>query len=136
MTVLGTDPAIVQEFRDGLSRGELLIQRCNACAKPNMYPRYACPHCQSDDLGWQAAGGAGRLMSFTVLRSGAPQGFEDELPYALAVVRLDEEVQLLGRLMPDAEGGWESYAFDQPVAFVPSPGRDYATFGPAGTREA
>lgn len=131
-----TGHAIVQEFRDGLSRGELLIQRCNACARPNMYPRYACPHCQSDDLGWQSAAGTGRLMSFTVLRSGAPQGFEGELPYALAVVRLDKDVQLLGRLRPDADGGWESYACDQPVRFVADAGKAYATFGAAGSGPA
>ena len=48
-----TAPAIVQEFRDGLARGELLLQHCKACDRLNMYPRYACPHCQSDALDWQ-----------------------------------------------------------------------------------
>lgn len=126
-----TEPSIVREFREGLSRGELLVQQCGACGKPNMYPRYACPRCQSDNLGWLAARGGGTLMSFTVLRTGAPQGFETELPYALAVVRLDEDVQLLGRLVPDADGGWSSYACDQPVAFVAAREKSYATFGPA-----
>jgi uncharacterized OB-fold protein len=124
--------SIITEFREGLARGELPIQTCGACGKPNMYPRYACPHCQSGELGWQAAAGAGTLMSFTVLRAGAPEGFEDELPYALGVVRLDEGVQLLGRLMPDADGEWASYACDAPVAFVPGRSGTYAWFGHAG----
>lgn len=120
---------IIEEFRDGLARGELLIQRCDACGKVNMYPRYACPHCQSDALGWQKAGGEGQLMSFTVLRAGAPEGFEADLPYALAVVRLDEGVQLLGRLAPDSDGDWASYDCDARVRHIAAADKHYAVFG-------
>lgn len=123
---------IVQGFRDGLANGDLPIQKCSRCTKLNLYPRHACPHCQSDDLGWQKAAGAGTLMSFTVLRTGAPQGFEGELPYALGVVRLDEGVQLLARLVPDQDGGWASYRCDAPVRHVVTPDKPYATFGHAG----
>lgn len=126
---------IVSEFRAGLERGELLVQRCGVCAKLNMYPRYACPHCQSEDLGWQTASGAATLLSHTVLRAGAPEGFEDDLPYALAVIRLDEGVQLLGRLAPDADGEWSSYACDAKIMFLPNDdqaaGRSIAVFGHA-----
>jgi uncharacterized OB-fold protein len=120
--------AIIQGFRDGLAAGDLLLQKCNACNLLNMYPRYACPHCQSDDLGWQKAAGTGTLMSVTVLRAGGPEGFEQEIPYALGIVRLDEGVQLLGRLIPDADGEWASYACDQTVAFAPATDKMYAIF--------
>ena len=112
-------PPVVADFRAGLARGELLIQKCNACGKLNMYPRHACPHCQSESLGWQKVSGKGVLHSFTVLRLGAPQGFENDLPYALAVVKLDEGVQLLGRLVPDADGEWTRYKCDERVEFTP-----------------
>lgn len=110
---------IVKDFRAGLARGELLVQKCNSCGKLNMYPRYACPHCQSESLGWHKTSGRGILHSYTVLRVGAPQGFEEDLPYALGVVKLEEGVQLLGRLVPDADGEWSSYACDDPVEFAP-----------------
>jgi uncharacterized protein len=110
---------IVSEFREGLARGELLIQKCIECSRLNMYPRYACPHCQSQALGWQRASGRGVLHSFTVLRLGAPEGFESELPYAVGVVKLEEGVQLLARLMPDADGDWQSYRCDCQVKFSP-----------------
>lgn len=109
---------IVSEFRDGLAKGELLIQHCNSCGKPNMWPRYACPHCQSDDLGWQKSGGHGTLHSFCVLRQGAPDGFEEDLPYAIGVVKLDEGVQLLTRLVPEGEDDWSAYQCDDRVEFV------------------
>ncbi len=112
---------IVVEFREGLARGNLLIQKCIECSRLNMYPRHACPYCQSQSLGWQRASGRGVLHSFTVLRLGAPEGFESELPYAIGVVKLEEGVQLLARLAPDPDGDWQSYRCDDPVRFSPVP---------------
>tara|TARA_B110000902_G_scaffold219935_1_gene254582 strand:- start:33 stop:449 length:417 start_codon:yes stop_codon:yes gene_type:complete len=108
---------ITEEFRNGLSQGQLLLQKCLDCGKLNMYPRHACPHCQSDNLGWERAEGSGTLHTFTVLRAGPPQGFEAEIPYALAVVKLTEGVQFLARLSPDDQGGWDSYECDDKVVF-------------------
>lgn len=112
---------MAEEFRSGLAAGRLLIQSCRSCGRPNMYPRYYCPFCQSGDLGWTEASGRGVLHSYTVVRAVPPKGFEDELPYALGVVKLDEGVQLLGRLHPDAAGGWDTYDCDVRVQFVPGP---------------
>lgn len=114
-------PAVVAGFRDALARGELIVQKCGNCSRLNMYPRYACPYCQSQDLGWQKVSGRGQLHSYTVLRIGAPQGFEDDLPYALGVVKLEEGVQLLVRLAPDDKGGWQDYKCDDRVEFVVRP---------------
>ena len=108
---------VLDDFRSGLARGELLLQQCNDCGKLNMYPRHACPHCQSLSLGWRKASGRGVLHTFTVLRAGAPEGFEADLPYALGVIKLAEGVQMLGRLQPDSKGEWQHYACDMPVTF-------------------
>lgn len=111
-----------EQFREGLQTGELLIQQCGSCGKPNMYPRQHCPFCQSTDLGWITAAGTGVLHSYTVMRAVPPRGFEDELPYGLGVVKLDEGVQLLGRLEPPADGDWDAYTCDARVTFSPHPG--------------
>lgn len=113
-----TIPKIVSDFRAGLASGELLVQNCNSCGKPNMWPRYACPHCQSEDLDWVKSAGRGVLHSFCVLRQGAPEGFEQDIPYAIGVVKLDEGVQLAVRLQPHGEGDWSAYQCDDPVEFV------------------
>jgi len=126
-------PKIVSEFRQGLADGELLVQQCNSCGKPNMWPRYACPHCQSDDLGWTQSAGKGVLHSFCVLRQGAPEGHENDLPYALGAVKLDEGVQLLVRLEPTGEDDWSGYNCDDRVEFVgKEDGRECARFRRSG----
>jgi uncharacterized OB-fold protein len=83
-----------------------------------MWPRYACPHCQSDNLGWVKSAGRGVLHSFCVLRQGAPEGFELDLPYAIGVVKLAEGVQLLARLEAHGEEDWSEYGCDDVVEFV------------------
>ncbi len=104
-------------YYEALDRGDLVVQECQACRKPIMYPKYVCPHCYSTDLGWTSVSGKGTLHSFTIQRVGAPSGFEDDLPYALGVVKLDEGVQLLARLRPDEERGWDAYKCDMQVNF-------------------
>jgi uncharacterized protein len=117
---MNTNP-IRDAFREGLGRGELLLQKCSDCSQLNMYPRHACPHCQSLALGWQKSAGKGVLHSFTVLLAGAPEGFSQDLPYALGVIKLDEGVQMLARLLPDPDGAWNSYRCDEPVSFTAPP---------------
>ncbi|MBK8860894.1 MAG: OB-fold domain-containing protein [Sphingomonadales bacterium] len=114
-------PTIVSEFRAALAGGQLNIQKCADCGKANMWPRYACPHCQSENLGWMVAGGKGILHSFCVLRQGAPEGFEEDLPYAIGVVKLDKGVQLAVRLEPNAPDDWSAYQCDDRVEFVTVP---------------
>jgi uncharacterized protein len=112
--------SLVETFRDGLARGELLVQFCNACGAVIMYPRHRCIACHSADLGWRRASGRGVLHSFTVVRAIPPVGFEGELPYALGVVKLAEGVQLLARLAASgAAGDWSDYVCDKLVEFVP-----------------
>jgi len=122
--------ALTDEYYAALQRGELVIQRCQRCGQNIMYPKYACPFCASSELGWTRSSGSGTLHSFTVQRVGAPTGFEHDLPYALGVVKLDEGVQLLGRLRPDTNGGWDSYRCDMRVQFdtVSDEGRHIAWF--------
>ena len=80
-----------------------------------------CPYCQSADLGWRDADGAGTLVSYSVVRAVPPNGFEDQLPYALGVIRLAEGVQLLARLEGEGEHGFDAYECDAPVRFSPHP---------------
>jgi uncharacterized OB-fold protein len=77
-------------FWAGLLKGELRIQRCEACGKYVFYPRIACPNCLSDRLAWVTASGKGRLYSFTVVRRAMNPAFQADVPYVFAIVELEE----------------------------------------------
>lgn len=111
--------ALTEPYYEALQRGELLVQHCKACGQNIMYPRHLCPFCYESDLTWVAVSGAGVLHSFTIQRLAVPSDFEDDVPYALGVVKLAENVQLLGRLWPE-DGGWDSYDCDTAVQFEPA----------------
>jgi uncharacterized protein len=111
---------ITEPYYEALGRGELLIQHCKACNHTIMYPRHRCPFCYQTDLDWVTSSGRGVLHSFTIQRLAVPTGFEADVPYAIGVVKLEENVQLLARLWPDADGGWDSYACDARVEFHPA----------------
>ncbi len=84
-----------QPFWDAAREHRLMLQRCRDCARHVFYPRLACPHCQADTLEWVDASGRGTLYSFTVVMANAPSAFAADVPYVVAVVRLEEGVQML-----------------------------------------
>ena len=112
-------------FWEAAKHGRLSIQLCNACQKPIMYPKQFCPGCLSDDLGWMTSQGHGEVYTFTVQERGAPTGFADCVPYVLAVIRLDEGVQLLSNIV--GEGAINISCGDRvSVEFMTISGSDFA----------
>jgi uncharacterized protein len=85
-------------YWEAANRGELQIQRCDACARYYFYPRTACPRCGSTDVTWVTASGRGRLHTYLISYRPAP-GFEDEAPYAIAVVELEEGPRMMANIV-------------------------------------
>lgn len=80
-------------------QGELKLPRCAACAKFHFYPRAACPYCGSVEFAWHPVAGRGEIYSFTVVHRAPSKGFEELVPYTVAVVALDEGPHLMTRLV-------------------------------------
>jgi uncharacterized OB-fold protein len=85
-------------FWDGCKAHELRLQYCGTCQKYIFYPRILCPTCLSDVLEWRAVSGKGTLLTYVLSARPAP-GFEDELPYAIAIVKLDEGPHLMTNIV-------------------------------------
>jgi len=83
-----------QPFWDGCARGELLLQRCLDCDQPYFYPRPICPGCGSTRVEWFQASGRATLYSYVINHRPA-RGFEDDGPYAIAVVQLAEGPRMM-----------------------------------------
>lgn len=86
-----------QPYWEGLSRGELRIQRCQACARAVFYPRALCPHCFSDQLTWITASGRGTLYAFTVVHQ-AFGPYAAEAPFIIGIIELEEGVRMMSRI--------------------------------------
>ena len=87
-----------QPFWDGCARGELMLQRCRDCGKPYFYPRPICPACGSTDVEWFTASGQATLYSYVINHRPA-RGFEDDGPYAIAVVELAEGPRMMTNIV-------------------------------------
>jgi uncharacterized OB-fold protein len=102
-------------FFEEARAGRLTGIRCGRCGALAIPPKEFCEQCRERD--WQPVPlvGTGSIVSYTVIRV-APRGRGGEVPYAVAVVRLDEGVNLLGRMI---DIPFESLKAGLPVRFRP-----------------
>ena len=77
------------------AKGVLLVPKCVACARTFWHPRPRCPHCGSDRVDWIASAGKGAIHTFTVVRQASDPFFRTQLPYAVAMIDLDEGVRVM-----------------------------------------
>ena len=89
-----------QPYWDGLRRHELCLPYCAACDVYEFYPRPFCRRCFSWDVEWRQLRGSGTLYSYAINYRPAP-GFEDQVPYVIAVVELDEGPRMMTNLLLD-----------------------------------
>jgi hypothetical protein len=86
-------------FWDAAREEKLLVQKCQDCDKHIFYPRIACPHCFSDKVEWVEASGKGTVYSYTVVTNNAPSAFIQDMPFVIAIVKLEEGVQMLSNII-------------------------------------
>src|SRR5215472_11130718 len=78
-----------QRFFDSCAEHRMELQKCAACARFRYFPAGICPYCGTLEYEWSQVSGLGTVYSFTWVYRPAP-GFEDAVPYAYALVELDE----------------------------------------------
>jgi uncharacterized OB-fold protein len=105
----------LKNFFEQARAGRLTGIRCARCGALALPPKEFCPTCQQRQ--WEAVSlsGTGTVTSFTVIRI-PPRGHAADAPYAVAVVRLEEGVSLLGRVV---DIPLESLKTGLPVKFRP-----------------
>jgi uncharacterized OB-fold protein len=86
-------------YWDGLNENKLMLPKCEDCNKAFFYPRIACPHCHSRNVGWVQASGKGKLYSFEIAYRSLNPAFKIEAPYILAMVELEEGPRLMSNLI-------------------------------------
>ena len=95
----------VSDFAVHLKDGRLMGSVCQDCGHRSFPPRADCPRCLSDSFRYEEWSGKGTVHTYSRIDA-APTGFEDEVPYTVAVVDLDDGGRLLAwigdSLQPDA----------------------------------
>ena len=79
-----------EAYWEGCRKHELLLQRCVQCGEAQFYPRILCTKCMSENLDWVKASGRGRVLTFTIVRRAVSEAYVADVPYVVALVRLDE----------------------------------------------
>jgi uncharacterized OB-fold protein len=77
----------------------LVAPECADCGHVFFPPGPVCPHCLSRKLQWRQLAGIGRVESWVVFHQLYYKGFADELPYNVAMIRLDEGARLLSNVV-------------------------------------
>jgi hypothetical protein len=86
-------------FYEAARRGELRFQRCSDCGVFRHYPRPICPACQSTRHAWELSSGSGVIHSWTIVHGPTLPAFQDQLPYNVVDVLLDEGVHFQSQLL-------------------------------------
>lgn len=86
-------------FWEAAREEKLIIQYCKDCRKHIFYPRVHCPFCASENVNWVEASGKGTVYTFTVVENNAPSAFINDMPYVVAVIKLEEGVQMLSNIV-------------------------------------
>jgi uncharacterized OB-fold protein len=95
-----SDTSLSAPFLDGLNQGRLRYQACRECGAPQTLTRYACRRCGSARLEWRASEGRGTVYATTIVERAPSDQFRALVPYALALVDLDEGPRLMGHAAP------------------------------------
>jgi uncharacterized OB-fold protein len=87
-----------QPFWDAAKAGKLALQYDPVARQYQFWPRAISVVTGQQNLEWRIASGLGRVYSYTVTHVPTP-GFEDRVPYPVALVDLDEGVRIIANLV-------------------------------------
>ncbi|MDQ1430423.1 MAG: uncharacterized protein QOF40_1025 [Actinomycetota bacterium] len=95
-------------FWEAAAAHSLAVARCSRCRSFTIPVDVVCPHCHRTDpaFAFEPVSGRGSVRSWTTVRQSFLPGFDEDLPFVLVDVELDDQrdLRMIGRLLdgPDA----------------------------------
>ncbi|HBL53052.1 MAG TPA: nucleic acid-binding protein [Syntrophaceae bacterium] len=86
------------KYNEALKRNKLMGLKCNDCQTITCPPKMTCQECTGTNLEVTELRGKGKIVTFTTIQV-APEGRENELPYTIVMVELDEGPWIIGNLI-------------------------------------
>jgi uncharacterized OB-fold protein len=91
--------ALGAPFWEGTRAGELRVQRCTDCGTLAFPPARHCAACLGERREWVRVSGRGTVATFGIFHRLYFPAFERDLPYNVALVRLDEGPRMYTNLV-------------------------------------
>lgn len=105
-------PSWQRPFWESLREHGVKVQRCDSCGAFRYVPKEICNRCYSDDSTWTPIAGTGAIYTYTVVRRAPTKAYQQDAPYALVHVSMDEGFRMIGSMRTDDP---ESVAIGQAV---------------------
>lgn len=90
---------VTSTFWDAARDGKLMLQRCPDCNEYQFFPQSYCRRCLSENLEWKESSGKGKVYTYTVVHRPPSAKFQDETPYTVALIELDEGVRMMSNIV-------------------------------------
>ena len=84
---------------NGLQQGEYQLQCCEECSSVRYPIAPVCSNCGSVKWRWKHLSGRGTIFSWIRYHKSYLPEFQDLMPYAVAVIELEEGARVFGRLI-------------------------------------
>ena len=88
---------IFKDYNEALKQNKLLGLKCQACGAVTVPPKMVCRQCTGPDMEIVELKGTGKIRTFTTVYVAA-EGRENEVPYIIVMVQLDEGPWIMGNL--------------------------------------
>jgi uncharacterized OB-fold protein len=96
---LPTISSLNEPYWRALKRRELTMQQCNECGRIWYPPAPLCPQCWSRDIAWKRLSGRGRVNSWVVFHQAYFDSYQQDVPYNVVEIELDEGPRILANLV-------------------------------------
>jgi len=93
--------AVPRFWREIPQRYNLIGNQCGACNRIYFPPRESCPYCRRksmDKMKNIKLNGKGKIVTYSIIHV-APERFEGQAPYPIAVIKLDEGPRLTAQIV-------------------------------------
>ena len=108
-----------------------MASRCSECSFYSFPPRADCPECLSGEFAYEEISGRGTIHTYSTIAA-APTGFDDEVPYTVAVVDLEEGGRLLAWIGESLEIADVKIGMEVTAKIAGDEEEFYVVFEPAG----
>lgn len=86
-------------YWESLRNKDIKLQKCLQCGKLRFPPYPTCPFCGFQGDKWVPVSGRGKLYSWIVVHAPINPALEEDVPYTVGLVELDEGPRIAGRIV-------------------------------------